>query len=376
MRITYFTLTSQGAALAKQLSGECPGRVVAKTDLGGQSFGQAVAQAWECSEALVFIMATGIVVRTIAPLLRSKTCDPAVVVMDARGKFAISLVSGHLGGANGLARQLAAISGGQAVITTGTDVENTLAFDVLAKENHLVIENIGELKYISTAMIEREPVDMYCPYPVMFELPGNVRHYKRLPVRQKSGGLTAAGEAAGEDRQSAAGPPAAAAVFIGHGYLDPDLEQFYESVLYLRPKNLCMGIGCKKNISPGSMEEAFCEFQDLNRKYKGLLAGIATIGLKSKEPAILQLSEKYSLPLYIIDDQAIKQLEDQGAVAVSEFVRQTTGVGSVSEGCALALAGQLGSGESAPVLLCPKTKYKGITFALAAFEIVLHGQKG
>lgn len=391
MRITYFTLTSQGATLARQLSEECLGRVVTKTDLDGQSFGQAVAEAWACSEALVFIMATGIVVRTIAPLLKSKTCDPAVVVMDARGNFAISLVSGHLGGANGLARQLAALAGGQAVITTGTDVENTLAFDVLAKENHLVIENIGELKYISTAMIEREPVDMYCPYPVLFELPKNIRHYMQAPVVRHTGGLTAADmaaeikaafgpsavdvEACG-DGQYATGPTAVAAVFIGRGYLAPHLEQFYESVLYLRPKNLCLGIGCKKNVSPEYMEEAFCAFQDLNRKYNAPLAGIATIGLKRQEPAILQLSKKYGLPLYIIDDQAIKQLEDQGAVTVSEFVRQTTGVGSVSEGCALALAGQLGSEGSAPVLLCPKTKYKGITFALAAFEIALHGQKG
>lgn len=360
MKITYFTLTSQGAALAMNLSAACPGQVVAKADTWPLSFGQTVAQAWDRSEALVFIMASGIVVRTIAPLLKSKTCDPAVIVMDAHGKFAISLVSGHLGGANELARRLAAVTGGQAVITTGTDVENTLAFDVLAKENHLVIENIDELKYISTAMIERAPVDMYCRYPVTFCLPENVRHYKALPGTRDAGGSVAA----------------EVAVVIGRSYLNPDTARLYHSVLYLRPKNLCIGIGCKKNVSPADMEDAFGEFIRLNRKNIGPVAGIATIELKRQEPAIIQLSKKYSLPLYIIDTQAIKQLEAQGAVAVSEFVRQTTGVGSVSEGCALALAAQLGSAGSAPVLLCPKTKYEGITFALAEFGIVLHGQKG
>lgn len=97
---------------------------------------KALADAWGKYRGFVMVMAAGIVVRHIAPLCRSKTCDPAVVVCDERGDYAVSLLSGHLGGANRLASEVARITGGRAVVTTASDVRGSMAFDELASRLH------------------------------------------------------------------------------------------------------------------------------------------------------------------------------------------------------------------------------------------------
>ncbi len=371
MKIAYFALTQQGAALAGRLAKMLPGAVVTKDTLKaeGKSFADKVAGFWGCKDGLVFIMASGIVVRTIAPLLKSKTTDPAVVVMDGAGHFAISLLSGHLGGANELAIKLSALSGAQAVITTGTDVAGTVAFDVFAKKHQCRIENIEALKFISSAMIEGGPVGVFSTWEPLPDFPGNVRGYFATPDICR--------EAAG--------------VFIGHPYdekrfFDGRLEAAVSHLLVLRPKNLYIGAGCKKNTDSETMAAAFEEFLIRNQVCVKDVAGLATIELKRNEPAIRKLCERYGLKLVIIEKEKIQALEAEGAVTASEFVRKTTGVGSVCEGCALAaavegwahfgktdetsdsvggIAGKMAAVKKQARLICQKTKYTGITFAMA-----------
>ena len=107
---------------------------------------------------LVFICACGIAVRTIAPFVKNKKEDFAVVVCDEDGKFAISLLSGHLGGANELAENVAEILGGQAVITTATDVNGITAIDNYAKENNLEIDSMKMAKEVSAQLLNGEKV--------------------------------------------------------------------------------------------------------------------------------------------------------------------------------------------------------------------------
>ncbi|MDE6004987.1 MAG: cobalt-precorrin 5A hydrolase, partial [Oscillospiraceae bacterium] len=109
-------------------------------------------------------MATGIVVRVIADLIKSKDTDPAVIVLDQQGKFVISLLSGHLGGANALTSTIAEVLGAIPVITTATDIENMIAFDNFAKNNNLIIENLKNLKYISSAMLEHEKITVFSDF--------------------------------------------------------------------------------------------------------------------------------------------------------------------------------------------------------------------
>ena len=115
------------------------------------------------SDNLVCVMAAGIVVRGIAPYLKGKDTDPAVVVVDEAGQFAVSLLSGHLGGANDLARRVAKLLGGTPVITTATDVQGLPALDVLAVEHGLIIENLAGVRPIHMALLEGRPVRLVDP---------------------------------------------------------------------------------------------------------------------------------------------------------------------------------------------------------------------
>ena len=110
---------------------------------------------------LIFIMATGIVVRTIAPLIKDKRTDPAVIVLDEKGEYAISLLSGHLGGANKLAKEIADFLGGQAVITTASDVNNMTSIDLWAKENALIIDSCNLVPQVATRFINKGELKVY-----------------------------------------------------------------------------------------------------------------------------------------------------------------------------------------------------------------------
>ena len=156
MNTAYFYLTDEGGKLAHKLATAHPGDIYNK-----ENFKENLRAGFGKYDSLVCIMATGIVVRILAPLIVHKTSDPAVVVLDQKGKHAISLLSGHLGGANDLAREMAAISGGEAVITTATDVAGELSFDTFAKKYDMAIENIGQLKHISGALLAGKKVNVF-----------------------------------------------------------------------------------------------------------------------------------------------------------------------------------------------------------------------
>src|SRR6185369_17333847 len=162
MRIAVIAITRNGAQLGRKLRDGLGGT---ELHVSGRYAGQAgkerlafdpdqlrekIASLWKEFDGLVFIMATGIVVRMIAPLLESKETDPAVVVMDDAGRFAISLVSGHLGGANELAERCAFICGARAVITTATDANELPSFDMLAKELNWCIDDIKRVKTLNS----------------------------------------------------------------------------------------------------------------------------------------------------------------------------------------------------------------------------------
>lgn len=360
MNIVYFSLTRQGSCLARKLNDVLPGEIVTKESLLSENirFSEKVCSVWDNAQGLVFIMASGIVVRTVAPLLKSKTCDPAIVVMDGEGKFAVSLLSGHLGGANDLAKRLSEICGAQAVITTGTDVANTLAFDLFATQYGFRIENIDKLKYISSAMIEKEPLLVFSSWGDCPDFPDNILLYTK------------------DGRPSCLASDSilkkSAMVFLGHEY---DESVFYGNTLWdnglpllkLRPRNLYVGVGCKKNTDPQLLEEAFKDFLQRYHICKDDIAGIATIGLKKDEPAIQSLCHSCGLSLTVMDVNEILPLESLYKLEGSSFVRSVAKVASVCEGSALAAAWQsVPHPEQSKVrLICRKTKYEGITLALA-----------
>jgi len=261
--------------------------------------------------------------------------------MDQNGRFAISLLSGHLGGANNLAREMASLSGGQAVITTATDVQGQLSFDSFAKANRMAIENIGTLKHISGALLEGRPVSVYSDI-AYDELKGNDL-LKIYPV-------------------SEAGSEAGAGVLMPAVVID---EGFHcdrstaHPVLYLRPRTICAGIGCKRGMARDEIEKALMT----TLRQEGLsplsLRCICTIPLKADEPGIIGTADNLNVPLKVIPAEEIRALDISSlGISTSEFVQENTGVLSVSTASAYIASGR-------GTILCDKAKYKGITVALA-----------
>ncbi|MBM6685952.1 cobalamin biosynthesis protein CbiG, partial [Faecalicatena contorta] len=151
--------------------------------------GAFLQEHWQQVREIVFIGAAGIAVRLIAPYIRDKFTDPAVLVLDEGGRFVIPLLSGHVGGANDLARFLARATGAEAVITTATDVNGRFAVDVFAKKCGLVLTDRTKAKDISARILKGEKVGFYSEFPVLGRVPEELT---LVDSRQKLGRFPAA----------------------------------------------------------------------------------------------------------------------------------------------------------------------------------------
>ena len=371
MNTAYFYLTDEGEKLAHKLATAHPGDIYNK-----ENFKENLRAGFGKYDSLVCIMATGIVVRMLAPLIVHKTSDPAVVVLDQKGKHAISLLSGHLGGANDLAREMAAISGGEAVITTATDVAGELSFDTFAKKYNMAIENIGQLKHISGALLSGKKVNVFTDKNVE-------KLYPELVEEQKRGMIDIFPLSKSIDNIKFNIPT----VVIDEGFSlnehsTPESESFFDNIsestdsasiiaatttapslsapiLYLRPQTICAGIGCKRNMEQKPIEEALLQTLKEEGIHPLSLKCIATIPLKSDEPGIIGTATNLNVPLEIIPTEEIEKLDiNQLGIATSEFVASQTGVLSVSTACSYLASGK---GE----ILRDKARYKGITIALS-----------
>lgn len=330
MKTAVIALTKNGGSTAKRVCQAIGGDLFCKIPPEGeencrfqQPLKELMKEIFSRYDGFVMIMATGIVVRTIAPLIIKKDRDPAIVVMDEKGTFAISLLSGHLGGANELTSEIAEATGATAVITTATDINDMVAFDMVAKKNHCVIENLSALAAVSGRLVNGGRVKLYCPYPL-----------KNCP---KNIALT-------EDPQKS------------DVAITNQKVAFPKETLLLRPKNLILGVGCRKGKPYADIAAAFQQFFKENNYADASLTAIASIDLKAEEAGILDLSEGLNLPFETFSAEELKPYDT--TEGDSAFVRQVTGVGSVSE----AAARKAAKGGATRV---PKTKYNGITFSLA-----------
>ena len=346
MNTAYFYLTDEGGKLAHKLAAAHPGDIYNK-----ENFKENLRAGFGRYDSLVCIMATGIVVRILAPLIVHKTSDPAVVVLDQKGKYAISLLSGHLGGANDLAREMADISGGEAVITTATDVAGELSFDTFAKKHDMAIENIGQLKHISGALLSGKKVNVFTDKNAA-EL------YPELAKEQKRG-MIAILPLSEFFKTYAIESNIPAVVIDERLFVSNSTVPQAAPVLYLRPRTICAGIGCKRNMEQKPIEEALLQTLKEEGIHPFSLKCIATIPLKSDEPGIIGTAANLNVPLQIIPTEEIENLDiSQLGIQTSEFVANQTGVLSVSTACSY-LASSKGT------ILRDKAKYKGITIALS-----------
>lgn len=346
MKTAIVALTKNGVLLASKMGGHFNADLYIKHDWVDKivqndhfllihpfttEFKSLVEKLFEDYDAIIFIMACGIVVRSIAPFLKNKQSDPAVVVVDELGRFAISLLSGHIGGANRLASEAASLIGGIPVITTATDGQGVIAFDVFAEDNQCAIENLDTLKYISARLVNGGQVGFFTDMRMNGILPANILPYD---AHQGVSHLVVLSNSA--------------RIPVGS-----------EHTLILRPKNLVLGIGCRRGKTKEEIQKAVEVFLDSNHKSLLSISCIASIDLKANEKGLVDFCKGHKIPFRTYSAEALSGVGKN--LQSSEFVKQTTGVGNVAEACALVAAEH-------SRLICPKTVIDGITLALAEEE--------
>lgn len=343
---------------------------IRKVDFTG-TLTELVGELFARYRRIVFVMAVGVVVRVVAPHLRDKRRDPAVVVSDEKGRYVISLLSGHLGGANDLARAVARVTGGCPVITTATDVQGRPAIDLLARDMGWEIEPLEGLRKVNAAILDGARVAIYSevdPSLLRERLAALASGEDALagivirPLEEYRPDLPPDGREGEGPRQLAASPsgepPPQAMVFVTNRRFSVTDGI---SGLFLRPRNLIAGIGCRRGIPGEAITEAIALALDRAGLATASLKALATVDLKEDEAAIRAAATQLGLPLIIVSRDEIKRMEQSGAVKTSPFVTEKIGVGAVCEPVAL-LAG------NKTKLLLPKTTFptiRGVTVAIA-----------
>lgn len=315
-----------------------------------EPLGEWTGKQFESQDGLVFVGAAGIAVRAIAPFLKDKMTDPAVVVVDEQGTFAVSLLSGHVGGANELAGLVAEILGAVPVITTATDVNGRFAVDVFAREQGLSISDRQAAKEISADVLEGIPVGFYSDVPVEGGLPEG---FTQKEMCRRVVWITWRKQV--EDTS-----------FLKM-FLAGDT-----TVLRLVPKVLSIGIGCRKGVSAASIETAVFQILEEYQLDFHAAAGAASIELKKEEPVLHEFCRKWGLDFTTYTTAELEQAP--GEFTESEFVRKTTGTGSVCERAAMWDAIKH-SVDGIPRLLVKKQIGAGVTVAVALRNKVIRMKK-
>lgn len=352
MRLVIISFTANGAATANRLNRGLMGlghesRAFSARRLES-SLQEFAGEAFEEMDGMIFIGAAGIAVRTIAPFLRGKDRDPAVVVVDEYGRFSISLLSGHIGGANDLATAAASILGAQPVITTATDLNHAFAVDLFAKKNGFAIADWKEAKEVSASVLRGEPVGFFSDFPVEGALPDPLTQ----GIRQKRN------------------------IYVTC-YKDKLPDAFFGCsgceiyILRLIPGAAVLGMGCCRGISPEPVMQAAKEILCKSGIDRRALRMLSSIDLKRDEAALIGLAAAWKLEWKVFSAGELKNTE--GSMAKSEFVRHVTGVDNVCERSALKGAGMRGRRAH---LAAGRNTSPSVTAAVAIEEIAVIFQEG
>ena len=301
-------------------------------------------------DGVIFIGACGIAVRSIAPYIVGKKTDPAVLVIDECGNFVISLLSGHLGGANELALRCAGYLEATPVVTTATDLHSRFAVDVFAKKNGCAIFHMKAAKEASAALLAGEKIGFYSEFPWEGDLPDG------LVLCGKDGIPSTTGT--GQRNASAGEVPETGIAVTLHRSCLP-----FTNTVHVVPPAAVLGMGCRKGKDAASIQSAAIECLQEADLYKEALHSIASIDLKKEEPGLLSLAESWHLLFETFTEEELKAVK--GEFTPSKFVKKITGVDNVCERSAVLASGQ-------GTLIRKKTGRDGVTTALAAGNRRIH----
>lgn len=266
-------------------------------------------------DALIFISASGIAVRAIAPFVKDKKTDPAVIVIDELGRFVIPLLSGHIGGANELSKKISKFTNSIEVITTATDINNKFAVDVFAKNNNLYISNMTIAKEISSKILEGEKIGFLSDFNFKGNIPSELvkKNIENIVEEEKK-------------KVSIKNPK------IGI-YVSISGKDIYEKTLNLIPKIVTIGIGCRKGTDIKNIEELVFKVLKENNISIHSVKKISSIDLKKDEEGIKEFSKKYNIPFKVYSKKELEKVE--GNFTESDLVKSVTGISNVCERAAI-----------------------------------------
>lgn len=311
--LTVFPVTERGLALAGRLERKYRDIVIHRPSaLKDGRLKNEVKAAFKKSRALLFISASGIAVRAIAPLLKGKHLDPAIVLMDEKARFVVSLLSGHMGGANRLTKELASFFKATPVITTATDISDLPSIEDICEKFALNIENPEAIKRINSAILEGEKV-------VIVDI--DPRRRKRIKAAYRRHFVLRA--AYPKDTRKAV-------AIISDKLLRPAERR---SALVLRPREFVVGIGCKKGVNKKEIEAAVRKTMDGAGVSLLSIRNLATIDIKRHEKGLLDYAGEARLPIDFYSAGELNRIKPPSGA--SRFVKENTGAAGVCESAAL-----------------------------------------
>jgi cobalt-precorrin 5A hydrolase len=326
MKIAIITITKNGKILGKSLQNKLHNdNTIIKVEIFHKNVQKTLINCFDKFDCIIGIMATGIMVRNICPLIKNKEKDPAVLVIDEKGKHVISLLSGHLGGANKLTHKIADIIGSDPVITTSTDINKKLGVDCLANKYFFKITPLSSVKSINSYLINNQKVwiNYNHSYEYLWDDSDVSNSYDK-----------------GDHHSSQ--------LLVSNGSTD----------LELIPNKVVMGLGSKKDISTEKVLKAiYSAIANLNIPVERIDT-LTTGEMKQNENGILEAAKILNIPLKIISESALKIFKNPD-MNDSEFVRSKFGIGGVCEPSSL-----IEAGKNARLIL-RKSSYDGVTVAIS-----------
>lgn len=309
--ISVLSFSKSGEEIAQKIINVNSDAVLYKSSEG--KIRDKMEEIWNNSDAIIFISATGIAVRYIAPFIKHKSVDPAVLVIDDMGRYVISLLSGHLGGANYMATEIAGyLKESIAIITTASDSRGFESLDLYAKRREFKILKSENLTAVSSAMVDGRELAVYSEIDPDLDY-GNIVLIGKEELFKD------------ENRVKIA--------------ISSEVLDLSKLSLQLIPKILYLGIGCRRGVKSKVIIELIEEVFEKHGLYTDAIAGISSIELKSDETGILEAAEHFNVQPRFYSTEEIQTVE--GEFKGSEFVRKITGVGAVAEPSAFLSGGEI-----------------------------------
>lgn len=335
MKIAIISVSDKGKDIALNIKKHLDNdSTVINVDLFHKNVKKYLKIAFHEYDAIIAIMASGILIRSIAPYIQSKITDPAVLNIDDNGNFVISMLSGHLGGANKLTNKIANLIGATSVITTSSDINNKLGIDVLASDLYLSIDDTKEILFFNKAILDGREISLTVNPNKNFDyLFDYLNSRKSLELNFSLNHSSKISE-------------------------DEIKVSLDNHEIILKEKKLVVGIGCRRGKECSKILNGFNKSLDVLNIDKSRVNSLASAEIKKDEQGILELSNELQIPVYFVDLDKLKLFESKD-IQKSEFVKSKFGIYGVCEPSALIVAGFDSE------LIFRKTSYDGVTIAIA-----------